>query len=228
MKKLLLICGSARKQCSGLTFFEEIKSNIPEGKFEVTVIHMLDFYHQTKGIDELVGMIKDSDLVGICITDYVNTISYPILTVFEALMEEKVDFNGIHLFGIAHGGMPYLDVHEHCLRVLENFALRKKMNYLGGLILGLTPLINGKPLTEAGFPGKKAQKGLKALTAEVTNFQKVSKATQKKATIPFPSFVAPLFAKILNKLMKEEFAKKGIDLEKDLDPRPYLMATKNE
>lgn len=217
MKKMLLISGSVRKKNNALSFFEEIKNHVDTQVFEVKIMHMLDFYHHIDHIGELAREIRQSDLVGICISDYVNTVNYPTLVVFEALMEEKQLFEGVHLFGIAHGGMPYLDVHQHCLCVLEHFAREKKMIYLGGLILGLTPLIDGKPLGEAGFPGKKAQKGLRALTTEVTQFKKVSKGTQRKATIPFPSFM-----KIINKSMKKEFADFGIDLEKDLDPRLYL------
>ena len=93
--------------------------------------------------EALVAAIRESDLIGLSSSCNVNTMPYSNICCLEELLKEDNEaFRDKEIFAIAHGGMPYLDFHDHIVRIVEVFAQKKEMKFLGGLICGLIPLIN--------------------------------------------------------------------------------------
>ncbi len=215
MKKIVLLNGGVRKTGSSSMFVTELKDIMEAKGNKVTILHIIDKWDGKLSKEELVAAIQESDLIGISCNDYVNTMPYSTIACFEELLEvEKEIFKGREIFVIAHGGMPYLDVHEHIVRVVENFAERKEMKFLGGLICGLTPVINGKPLDEGNFISKRIKKAFIQLCDEVLACKVISSATQKMIISKIPTLLAYPAAAIITRGVVKDRKAHGIDIKK--------------
>ncbi len=215
MKRILLLNGGVRKTGSSSMFLTELKKIMEAKGHKVKILHIIDHMDGKLSKEGLVAAIRGSDLVGLSCSCYVNTMPYSTINCLEDLLEEdKKAFIGREIFVIAHGGMPYLDVHEHIVRVVEVFAEKQGMKFLGGLICGLTPLINGKPLDERNFISKRIKKAFIQLSEEVLAGKVISSASQKNILSKIPTFLAYPMATFLTKAVVKDRAAHGIDIKK--------------
>ncbi|PHV69326.1 hypothetical protein CS063_16385 [Sporanaerobium hydrogeniformans] len=214
MKKILLLNGGTRKTGSSSMFLTELKQIMEGKKHQVNILHVIDELDGKLTLEALVEAIEESDLIGISCSCFVNTLASPTIECLEKLLEvEEGVFKNKQIFVIAHGGMPYLDVHEHIVKVIDCFAEKKKMIFLGGLICGLTPLINGKPLDEGNFVSKRIKKAFMQLSEEVLSGKSISKATQKQIFFKIPYLAQyPLATFLTHTCIKDRLAH-GINLK---------------
>lgn len=220
MQQLLLLNGSVRKQGTSKCFMEYIAEQLLKKGKAVRAIDLIDVFDHKIAMQELIGQIKAADCIGIVSCCYSNSLAYPTIVVLEQLARQgKEELKGKRIFAIAHGGMPYLDVHEHCILLCQCFANEMQMDYIGGAIRGLTPIINGEKLDEKNKMAKKIMKGLDLLVDDILNDRSISSKVQDIFNINIPSIVNYPLAAFMNHLQEKDRKAKGII---NFDKQPYL------
>lgn len=220
MKKLLLLNASVRKQGTSACIIEYMVERLLGQGIMVRTIALIDIFDQKITLQELLKQIKETECVGVISCCYVNTLPYPSIEVLEQLASQgKEILKGKKIFAIAHGGMPYLDVHEHCLSVCKCFAEQMQMEYIGGVIRGLTPIINGARLDGKATGVKKIVKGLDLLIDDVIHDRNISPKVQDAFNINIPRIINYPLVIFLNHIQKKERKAKGVI---NFDKQTYL------
>ncbi len=220
MKRILLLNASPRQKGTSRCILDYMKKQIEAKGHTAIVLNLIDFFEEKMPFEELIQEMKAVDSIGFSISCYVNTFPYPSIWCLEKIADLiGNELNGKSVFAIAHGGMPYKDVHEPCLMVCECFAEQFGMTWLGGIIRGLSPLINGKPLEEAGGSGKKLIKALNLMIDDVLQERNISAKAQEVIKLGMPSIMNYPMVLILNALGKKDRKARGVV---DFDRKPYL------
>lgn len=220
MKNVLLLNAAVRKKGTSTSFSHSMTKIAQMKGHQVKQADLIDYFDGKEPLAQLKEMMAESDLIGITIPCYVDTLPYPSIECLGKLMEDyDGEFEGKDFFAIAQGGMPYLDVHQPCIETSRHFAKAVKMNWLGGLICGLGPLINGKPLDQCGWIGKKFLGGLELMMEDVLGGSSISPHIQKKVTITIPKILNYPMAAMMTYSMKKQCEAHGVT---DFDRKPYL------
>ncbi len=218
-KSILLINAGMRKNGTSASIARTFKLLTQELGSTAEIIHILDFYQDEQSIDQLEKLINKYDITGIIIPTYVNTLPYPVILCMEYLVDRGVRFKEKGLFAIAQGGMYYLNVHQPVLDTCRHFAYETSMNWQGGVICGMAPIINGVALEKTRLIGKRMIRGFSCMLKHILLGEIVPNKVQKMFTIKIPSVFTYPLATLLNFTLKKEFKEKGIT---DINPRPYL------
>ncbi|WP_069997223.1 NAD(P)H-dependent oxidoreductase [Cellulosilyticum sp. I15G10I2] len=218
-KRILLLNGSMRKNGTSVSIANTLKRQIETKGHQAEIVHIMDYYDRKYSIKHLKDLISQYNTIGIVAPCYVNTLPYADIWCFERLVEEFEDkWQGKGFFAIAQGGMPDNEVHQSILDVCSHFAKEVKMEWLGGLIIGLAPIINGAPLESTRFIGKRLIKPFDKMLEELLNDERVSNALQRRITLNLPKVLNYPLAFLLNQFIKSTIKKAGT-----VDPyrKPY-------
>lgn len=219
VKNTIILNAGVRKNGTSTSFAQSILQLMDHRGQQGTLIHMINYF-DGKPIKHLKKSIAESDLIGVVVPCYVNTLPYSSIACLEQLVEGYEDeFKGKDIFVVVQGGMPYLDVHEPCMDTLRLFAKKTKMNWLGGIICGIGPIVDGKPLGNCGGMGKKYLRGLELLVEDVLASQPIRPEVQKKVSFHIPTIAAYPMSWLLNYGGKKLREEKGVV---DFDRKPYL------
>lgn len=223
-QQILIINGGMRKNGTSSSFTRSLDKIINESGHDFKAVHVIDIVNQKLSIDELKNLMCESDVIGFISPCYVNTLPAIDIWLLEELMNNYNDeFEGKNLFALAQGGMPDNSVHEHILHVFKHFADHTKMNWHGGLIYGLAPLINGADLEKHGRRGKKILSSFELMLSDILNNRKISAQIQKIININIPKFLYPMFAFFLTLSMRIMLKKHDV---LNVDARYYLKERK--
>lgn len=202
-----------------------MKNQIEDKGHSALIINLIDFFEEKIPFENLLQEMHASDTTGLIISCYVNTVPYPSIWCLEKIAEMTGrELKGKRLFAFAHGGMPYNDVHEPCLSVCECFAEQSGMIWLGGVIRGLTPFINGKPLEQTGGTGKKIIKAINLMIDDIVQEKRISARAQEIININIPGIIISPLVFLLNLMGKKDRKSRGIV---NFDRKPYLEFPEN-
>ncbi|MGL4346010.1 MAG: NAD(P)H-dependent oxidoreductase [Cellulosilyticaceae bacterium] len=219
-KQVLILNAAPRKKGTSTSFAKAMVTLLEQKGHQGHIEDLIDYYDQKVSMDRLREKMTASDLVALVIPCYVNTLPAPAIWCLEQLAgRDRRALEGKGCFAIVQGGMPYLDVHEPCVRTTRLFAKQMKMQWLGGVIFGMGPMIDGKPLASVGGVGKKYLKGLERVMACVLDHQSITLQIQKKVTMPMPVILAYPMSVMLNTIGNKMRKEKGV---KNFDCKPYL------
>jgi hypothetical protein len=159
-----------------------------------------------------------SDLIVLCFPLYVDSLPAPVVEWMEKLAAylptEKTETS---FLAIGQCGNPDPDHINVAMEILQNFARRMGYRWVGGLSLGMGPVLAGKQLESAGRSSRHAVIGLqKALDALAHGQQVPEDAQSTFSKRPMPTF---LFLMMANRMWKRVSKRHGAYAK--LMDRPY-------
>jgi len=210
-KRILLLNGSMRKKSTSLTIAKAFKEIIEKKGHKAQIIDVIDYFDNKDTIENLKELIANSDIIGMIAPCYVNTLPYADIWCLEKLVYEyQGEWKGKGFFAIAQGGMPDKQVHQSILDTSKHFAEETEMEWLGGLIIGMAPIINGAPLENFGFIGKKIIKGFDGAVEDIINDKVIASSLQKGLTINIPKVLYYPLSYFLNLNTKKTLKQNGV------------------
>lgn len=140
---------------------------------------------------------------------YIMTYPADALIVFD-LLKRHACMVGKKIYGIIQGGMPTLHTHEHGLESLKLFAGQCNAQYMGGFVMGLGAMLDGRP-PEHLPNGKKVIKQLEIFAACVEKGIYADPKIYEAAEIKIPVPVLKAMAFSMNRSMIRDMKRRGID-----------------
>ncbi len=208
--KVLLLDGGMRKNGTSSSLAKTIKRQVENKGQTAEITRLVEYFDGKHMISELKTILNKSDIIGIIAPCYVNTFPYADIWCLEQLIcGYQKEWQGKMLFAVAQGGMPDLKVHQSILHVSEHFAEETEMKWAGGLIIGMAPLIDGAPLENCGFIGRRLVKNMDRMVDRLLDFGHIPSALQNKITIDIPKILNYPLAFFLNYIVKSSLKKGG-------------------
>lgn len=91
----------------------------------------------------IAGCLENYDALVVCFPLYFDTLPHPLLSLFEAMAEQKGGFHNIDLFCIVHCGLPEWRHCENALAICREFAKQMGFDMKGEAIIPDTGAIEG-------------------------------------------------------------------------------------
>lgn len=209
MSGILIINASPRREGTSAMFCRSCADRLGG-----SVCHL---YSDMDGVERLMSQIDDADTIIIAGPSYVDT--YPAQTVYllEKIAEHPDICHGQKVYGIINGGMPYVHTHESGLRMLELFCRECNMRYQGGFVIGMGPLLNGRPL-DNHLNARKIVPAFNDFLAHIKMGEKSPAKLYYDIEPKLPLIIVGLFARMMNKMIDKNLKKHGFDYKQ---PSPY-------
>lgn len=216
MRKILLVNLSPRKEGTSVTLLNMCKKYLDDKVYQIEMVHL---YPNLKKLSNLHNSFKEADTIIFSGPCYINT--YPADTIYllEYLRIHEELLHGQKLYGIIQGGMPYAHTHECGLDLLEMFSMKCNVSYMGGFIMGLGAILNGREINLLPN-GKKVERQLNVFFEHINKSEQVPKCVYEKAIMKIPSFIYKIMAKGMNKKIDKDLSSRGIDVKQK---SPYLV-----
>ena len=179
-----------------------------------TPVRIFELYRYLTRWGQLMEEINKADcliLVGPC---YVNSFPADTITLLSEMSNHEGVLHGQVLYGVIQGGMPYIDTHEHGLKLLDNFAAVHDIRFQGGFVLGGGAVLNGEELQKVIG----AKKVIPAFHRFIENIkaQRTSEADLYcNAETKIPSIMSGILAALMNRKLGRELKMRGITYRRD-------------
>lgn len=209
MSNILIINGSPRREGTSAMFCKSCRDYLGG---EINYL-----YTDINSVEWLMPKIDSADTIIIAGACYINTYPAYVINLLEKIAEHPEICHGQKVYGIINGGMPYVHTHESGVRMLKLFCQDCNMNYMGGFVMGLGPLLNGKPLKEH-INAKKVVPAFDKFLEHI----KLGEASPDKLyydiEMKVPSIMARLLAYRMRRSVDKKLKQYGFNYN---DPSPY-------
>lgn len=219
MKSIVMMNGSPRKKGTSVMFAKHMAAFFEAKGIEATIIHAIDYLDEKIQMNEIMALLDKADAVGYLSPLYVDSLPYPVLHFFEALLAQgKEHLQGKPCWAIIQCGFPDNAMMDPALESCRLFAGECGINWLGGIGYGGGAIINGTPLKELGKKGIRLGSALDMAADDVMHERKIRPEVQALMTERIPGLLLSPIAFYLNSVAFKKAKKDGINLK----DRPYL------
>lgn len=208
--KTLIINASPRKKSTSQMFCHRIQKK--------TGGEIANLYDSYGDISWLIPKIDEAEVIVFAGPCYINSYPAYVTNLLELLAGNPVVCHGQKVYGVINGGMPYVHTHESGLTHLKLFCKACQMQYMGGFVMGLGPMLDGNEL-EKHLNAKKYVPAFEFFCDRIKNGEYSPESVYKKAAVKLP----PLFARFMAHRMSQSVDKNLIS--HGFDPKqksPYL------
>lgn len=195
MNNVLIINTSPRPKGTSAMLAAMCAERLETGGLHVERINL---YPALKNPEALYASVGRADTVVISGPCYVNTYPADVTAFLEGLAAHPEALKGQRLYGIIQGGMPYVHTHESGLVMLELFARKCGLNYLGGFVMGMGAMLDGGPVDKL-FNAKKVKRLLDVFFDRIFKGEPSPRQLYLDAQLKLPVFAVRLLAMIANK-----------------------------
>lgn len=209
MSKILIINASPRKSGTSAMLAKRCQEYL-DGE-------IVSLYSDINNVDWILPKIDAAEIIIISGSCYVDSYPAQVVYLLEELGENPQLCHGQKVYGIINGGMPYVHTHESGVRMLKLFCNDCNMQYQGGFVLGLGPLLDGKQLEEH-IHAKKVVPAFNEFLRHIIKGEESPDTLYKNVEMKIPSLVARFMAYTMCKKIDKKLRKNGFTYEQ---PSPY-------
>ncbi len=210
MSGLLIINASPRKEGTSAMFCKCFEDSMG-GR----VCHL---YKDVNSVDWLLPEIDKAETIIIAGPCYIDTYPAQVVFLLERIAEHPELCHGQKVYGIIQGGMPYVHTHESGLRMLKLFCRDCNMQYRGGFVMGLGPVLDGKPL-KFHPNAKKIVPAFNEFMDYVRRGEESPDQLYRNAEMKIPAIVTKFLTFSMNRSIDKKLKQCGFDYK---NPSPYL------
>ncbi len=219
-KKVVIFNGSPRKKGTSYSFARTMVKLIEEEGSTAEIIHIIEYLDRKKDFADIKKAIAQSDVIGLSMPLYVDTLPYPTLWFLEKIEEEcSKNLQGKGFFAIGQSGFPDITLFGALLGSCRCFAEATKMKWLGGLGYGGGAIIDGTLMENLGKKGEKITDGFRIAIRDVLQGRIISPEAQKMITVNVPKILYRPLAAYLNHNARKIGRKYGVT---DVGRKAYL------
>jgi multimeric flavodoxin WrbA len=195
VKKYLLVNMSPRPKGTSARLLNMCADSLEKlGHF----VERVNLYPALKNPDALYASVGGADGIVLSGPCYINTYPADVTAFLEGLAAHPEALHGQSLYGIIQGGMPYAHTHESGLNMLQLFARKCGLNYLGGFVMGMGAMLDGGSVDKL-FNAKKVKRQLNAFFEHVGRNEASPRKLYLDAQLRLPAFAARFLAMFANK-----------------------------
>jgi len=203
--RVLIVSTSIRKSSNSLAIAHYIKARI-RGAQIMDIARRWDM----SGLKEELGT---GETLIIVVPLYHDTISWTATAFLEELAELPFPFR--NMAAIVHSGYPEAVHRSAAVDICRYFAESRGVKWLGELSPGLTSVVAGRPLEEAGGLFRNLRKALDKAAAALERSEQIP---DKAAALSKRSSVPPRLLKVMGNIsFAMEAKRKGLDVKR----QPY-------
>ena len=203
MKRILLINASPRTKGTSVLLARMCADYLAEREHDADLIHL---YPALKDPEGLCRTVHAADILIVSGPCYINTYPADVIAMMELLSAHREILEGKSIYGIIQGGMPYPHTHESGLNSLRIFAEKCGMNYKGGFVMGMGPLVDGKQLSVLPH-SRKILRQLNQFFRCVEREAEAPASLYEKAQLRLPVFVFRIMAAAVNRKIDQDLKK---------------------
>lgn len=207
--RFLFINASPRKQGTSTMLCKRLQK-----KLGGEIIELFDAKTELSEILDAVDLAEMIVIVGPC---YVNSYPARVTLLLEELQKQPKKCHGQKVYGIINGGMPYIHTHESALHQLELFSMECNMQYAGGFVIGIGPMLNGQDL-EKHMCAKKMVPAFDTFTEHIRQGEDSPRSLYEDAAMKIPAVIAMIMTKKMSRSITKQLASHGFDYH---TPSPY-------
>lgn len=200
MKKYLLVNMSPRSKGTSAVLLNLCADFLQQLGHSVERVNL---YPALKSPEALYASVGGADAVVLSGPCYINTYPADVTAFLEGLAAHPEALHGQSLYGIIQGGMPYAHTHESGLNMLQLFARKCGLNYLGGFVMGMGAMLDGGPVDKL-FNAKKVRRQLNAFFEHVGRNEPSPRQVYLDAQLRLPAFAGRFLAMFANKAMDSQ------------------------
>jgi len=209
---VLIINASPRLKGTSAMLAAMCAERLEKGSSRVRQVNLYPALKNPETLYASAGRVDTLVIIGPC---YVNTYPADVTAFLEGLAARPEALKGQRLYGIIQGGMPYAHTHEGGLVMLELFARKCGLQYLGGFVMGMGAMLDGGPIDKL-LNARKVKRHLNAFFEHILNGEPSPRQLYLDAQLKLPAFAWRLLAMIANrgidkqrKVLIEKAAKEG-------------------
>lgn len=220
MKPLVLVGSPLRAKSSSASLAQFLADRLTEkGAAEPDVHFVRDADADAAAMDRLLAALAEADLVVFSFPLYVDQLPAECIRVLERVAAHRLrqqDAPSPRFVAIANCGFPEGSQCQAALDVCRQFAREVGFAWAGGIAIGGGPMVDRKPLDEAGGAVRHLREAL-ALAAEALAEGRAvpDKAVKKADTPPVPIW---LYRWMASRSFKKDTRRNGV---RDINARPY-------
>lgn len=188
MSDILIINGSPRRAGTSAMFCRRCADALGG--------EVCNLYAEQDNVDWLLSKIDAAGTIILAGPCYIDSYPGQVVFLLEKIAEHPEICRGQKVYGIIDGGMPYVHTHVSGIRMLELFCRDSNMRYMGGFVLGMAPMLDGRPL-EKHVNAKKAVPAFGAFIDHIRN----GEASPDKLSYDAQYRMPPLLTRILAWMM---------------------------
>lgn len=209
MSNRLIINASPRREGTSVMFCKTLADQIGG-----EICHL---YSENKSVDWLMPKIDEAETIIIAGPCYINTYPAQVSFLLEGIAEHPEICHGQKVYGIINGGMPYVHTHESGLKMLKLFCRDSNMQYQGGFVMGMGPVLNGKPLSDHPL-AKKYVPAFNEFMLHVGRNEESPDKLYHDAETHIPGILARFLSLWMNRRIDKNLKQHGFDYKQ---PSPY-------
>jgi multimeric flavodoxin WrbA len=195
MNNVLIINASPRPKGTSAMLAAMCAEHLEKGSLRVGRLNLYPALKNPETLYASVGRVDTLVIIGPC---YVNSYPADVTAFLEGLAAHPESLKGQRLYGIIQGGMPYVHTHESGLNMLEIFARKCGLNYLGGFVMGMGAMLDGGPIDKL-FNAKKVKRLLGVFFEHIMKGEPSPRQLSLDAQLKMPMFAGRLLAMVANK-----------------------------
>lgn len=209
MSNILIINGSPRKEGTSAMFCKSCREYLGG---EINYL-----YTDINSVEWLMPKINSADTIIIAGPSYIDTYPAHVIYLLEIIAQHPEVCHGQKVYGIINGGMPYTHTHESGIHMLKLFCRDCNMQYMGGFVVGLGPLLNGKPLKKH-INAKKLVPAFQAFLEHIKSGKASPDKLYQDTEMKIPSIITKILAHRMRKETDKKLKEHGFNYN---DPSPY-------
>lgn len=202
MNKIMIINASPRKEGTSAMLCKRCRDYIGG------VIYRL--YSDTASAEGLLSKINEAETIILSGPCYINSYPAQVTYLLEKISENPGICHGQKVYGMINGGMPYVHTHESGIRMLKLFCKDSGMDFMGGFVIGLGAMLNGKSL-ENHFNAKKVVPAFHQFLEHIKKGEPSKDQLYNGAETKIPSLITRFLAYSMNKTIDKNLKKHGFD-----------------
>lgn len=202
MSDILIINGSPRKESNSAMLCKRCQDYLGG--------EICQLYSDINSVDWLMPKIDEAETIIIAGPCYINTYPAQIVYLLERIAEHPHICHGQKVYGIINGGMPYTHTHESGINMLKLFCKDNNMKYQGGFVIGLGPILNGKPL-ENHINAKKIVPAFDEFLEHIKKGEESPNSLYLDSEMKVPSIITRFLAFNMRKSIDRNLKKHGFN-----------------
>jgi len=196
IKNAILLIGSPKgKNSSSASLGGYLLNKIEEYDISTETVHLHSGIRTEAKRVKFLEKIEKTDLIILAAPLYVDTLPAKVIKALSLILENRIEENLDNVdsekrqsfAAVVNCGFPEAEQNETALRVYEQFAKEAKLNYLGGISIGMGGAVSGKSLSDMGGMTKSLIKGFDQAAEELAKNQKLSDSVIDKTSKPMMS-----------------------------------------
>ena len=175
-KNILLLIGSPKAKSStsaslGTYLVKKINNNKLDIKIRYTAIDLKSESSRSKLLEE----IEESEILILSFPLYVDSLPAPVIKLLDLIKENRRGYETKmqKFLAISNCGFPEAKQNETAISICKQFCRESKMEWMGGLMLGMGAAINGKSLVKAGKIAKNIRLSLDLVAESIVKNKKI-------------------------------------------------------